>query len=387
MVSPLPPVQDGIADYAERLCQAYAASGHLVSVVSTCDGDSNAAWTRCGHLTWSPWGLWQLVLRLRRSDATFVQVQHSIATYGPKLPLMWVLLVACRLSGLPLVITHHEVTRDCAKMGLPARVYYALVSRLADLVHVHTVAAHDHLVGRLKLPEDRVLLSPHPVYAMPPATETGQELARRYELQGKSILLLFGFIHIDKGLLEVVDGLGVLSASNAQLLNTTRLVVAGAVRPRPPAFGRFEAADRVYLEAVRGRVAELNLESVVIFLGHVPAGHVAGWFSLADVVLLPYTTAEQSGVANLAIAAGAPILASRAGGLAELFEGFLPTFRTLSPNDVADAIESRLNDPPASREFTQRYEAIREAADPSLLAVRIAERLGLAGRALFGQLT
>ncbi|MDO9377315.1 MAG: glycosyltransferase [Nocardioidaceae bacterium] len=377
LVSPLPPARDGIADYSARLAAAYSAAGHEVAAV-TAEPQPDAAWAPVlGSLTWSPLGLLGLVRAVRRWRPDAVQVQHGIATYGPRLLPLWALVVACRLVGVRLVLTHHEVTRDVDRLGLPARMYYRFVSALATVVHVHTDKARDTLVDVLDVPAERVLVMPHPVYDSPAAEVPAAELRLRHGLADRTVLLLFGFVHVEKGLRELVEGLAVLVERDPAVADRVRLVVAGDVRPRPAAFGRFEQADHDYLDAVRTRVADHGLGPVVEFTGHVPDGEVTGWFEAADVAVLPYTHSEQSGVANLAIAAGTPVLASSTGGLGELFARDLPTFAGLEPEQVADGLARFLDAAPDPAVVAACYAGLTDASSPARLATLLSQRLGV----------
>ena len=377
LVSPLPPLRDGIADYSARLAAAYRDAGHDVAAITGVPQPDAVGATVLGSVTWSPVRLLGVVRSVRRYRPDVVQVQHGIATYGPRLLPLWVLVLATRLAGARVVITHHEVTRDVERLGLPGRLYYRLVSALAAVVHVHTDAARRALVETLDVAPDRVLVRPHPVYDLPPAAVTGDALRARHELQGTTVLLLFGFVHVEKGLRELVDGLGVLVARDPALAARLRLVVAGDVRPRPASFARFAQADHDYLDAVRERAARDDLADTVVFTGHVPDDEMAAWFATADVAVLPYTNSEQSGVANLAIAAGTPVLASRTGGLGDLFAGWLPTFAALDPESIADALTAFLADGIDARVVAEHYAELVEAGSPAVLADLVARRLGL----------
>ncbi len=376
LLSPLPPARDGIADYTARLAAAYQVAGHAVAVV-TAVRQVDPAWTPVlGALSWSPLRLLRVLQAIRRWAPDAVQVQHGIATYGARLLPLWILVLATRLVGIPVVITHHEVTRDVDRLGLAGRLYYRVVSTRADVVHVHTEQAKDVLIEQLGISPWRVLVSPHPVYELPSSDVTGPELLARHDLCGRRVLLQFGFVHIEKGLRELVDGLARLASRDPAVRERVRLVVAGDVRPRSAAFARFEAADRAYLEDVRRRAADGGVAGLIVFTGHVPDGEVAGWFAAADVVVLPYTHSEQSGVANLAIAAGVPVLASRTGGLGTLFAGALPTFAALDPESIADALAGYLERASAMPDLTEHYGDLTRAASPAGLARSICQRLG-----------
>jgi glycosyltransferase involved in cell wall biosynthesis len=91
----------------------------------------------------------------------------------------------------------------------------------------------------------------------------------------------------------------------------------------------------------RSRVQELNLNHCVRFVpDYVPNDQVGLYFSAADVVVLPYLSATQSGIAQIAYNFDKPIIATNVGGLAEVIidgkTGFL-----IPPNDpkaLAEAV-------------------------------------------------
>jgi glycosyltransferase involved in cell wall biosynthesis len=336
LISPLPPRRDGIGDYSAKLLQAYREHGDEVGALTLAPTSESLAYT--GLVSFVPWR-WPGTLRSAlawRPDV--VHVQHAIATYGPHLVLIWPLVAILRLRGAQVVITHHEVTRDQQRLGRPGRAYYAVVSRLAHRLHVHTEAAAQGLPEALR---DRIRVQPHPVYPLPPATVPAEEIRRRHHLG--QVVLLFGYINAEKGIAEAISAFALLADEDATL------VVAGEVRPRPPGFTRFEAADHAYLASLRALVEQHGLQKRVKFTGRVPDGEIAAWLELADVLVLPYTRTEQSGVANLAIAAGTPVLATRTGGLADLFGARLPMITSLAPEDFAADLAAALADPAARR--------------------------------------
>ena len=79
---------------------------------------------------------------------------------------------------------------------------------------------------------------------------------------------------------------------------------------------------------------------------------------------LPYTNTEQSAVANLAIAAGAPVLASRISGLAALFAE-LDAIEDLAPVPLAATLEQTLA---GSRAATAVRPGVRRAPRERLAA-------------------
>ena len=85
------------------------------------------------------------------------------------------------------------------------------------------------------------------------------------------------------------------------------LLVAGECWESPDALPR------------RGRAAGVA-DRVVLDFRYVPNDEIPALFTAADAVVLPYRTATQSAVAALAFAYDRPVVATRAGGLAELVE-------------------------------------------------------------------
>src|SRR5690606_13968506 len=66
---------------------------------------------------------------------------------------------------------------------------------------------------------------------------------------------------------------------------------------------------------------------------YVPDEKVNLYFSAADVVVLPYLRASQSGIAHIAMSFGKPVVVSEVGGLKESMAKYEGTF-FVPPEDV-----------------------------------------------------
>ena len=113
------------------------------------------------------------------------------------------------------------------------------------------------------------------------------------------LLLFFGFIRRYKGLHVLLDAM-------PRVLEQTpsaRLVVAG----------EFYADE----DALRAQAAPLAA-AVQFAAGYIPDDQVASYFCAADVVVQPYVSATQSGVAQIAFHFGRPLIITDVGGLAEV---------------------------------------------------------------------
>lgn len=313
LISPYLPQRDGLASYTRHLVAELRTAGDEVAVVSVRPGPESLTSLRDNAFP---------VVRAWAPDV--VHVQHTMAGFGAALAALWRLVSRLRAEGVPIVTTHHEVTRDLSRTGRPGRYYYRRVAALTDIVHVHTRDAAALQPGALVLP--------HPAAPLPPSTVSVDELRTRYGLGSRPVLLCFGFVQVDKGLDSAVRAAG--------LLGDVDLVVAGEVRGRPWVLKHYEWKDHRHLAGVRRLARELDVK--LTHTGYVPSGEFRSWFALADVVLLPYRRAEQSGVAQLAVSAGARVLATPVGGLAEMFAGTPSLLAGSSPQDIADGVRRTL---------------------------------------------
>jgi len=79
--------------------------------------------------------------------------------------------------------------------------------------------------------------------------------------------------------------------------------------------GEFYDDEQKYREMVR----RLELEAVVtVRSDYVPNDEVKYYFSASDAVVLPYTSATQSGIAQIAYNFDLPVIATDVGGLSEV---------------------------------------------------------------------
>jgi D-inositol-3-phosphate glycosyltransferase len=140
----------------------------------------------------------------------------------------------------------------------------------------------------------------HPVYNNFGTALDKLEARKRIGIDDERVLLFFGYIRRYKGLHVLLDAIHKIPSSFPLKL----LVV-----------GEFYDDESTY----RARIAELNLGSrVTVVSDYVPNSKVREYFSAADVVVLPYISATQSGIAQIAYNFNKPIIATDVGGLAEI---------------------------------------------------------------------
>lgn len=142
----------------------------------------------------------------------------------------------------------------------------------------------------------------HPLYDMfGEAMQAGDARKSLGLPPGDPVLLFFGFVRKYKGLHVLLDAMPSIVAS----LPNARLVVAG------------EWYDNE--DSYRNQVIRNSLQDNVRFdAAYIPNEDVPRYFSAADVVVQPYVSATQSGVAQVAFNFDKPMIITDVGGLAEV---------------------------------------------------------------------
>lgn len=153
-------------------------------------------------------------------------------------------------------------------------------------------------------PNAKYRKAPHPVFEIFGAAMVKTEARKELGLAAKNVVLYFGYVRRYKGVMVLLEAMQHLKAWQNEIGETLLLVV-----------GEFYDDEQKY----RQRSHELNLEACVRFVAdYVPNEHVARYFCAADAVVLPYLSATQSGIAQIAYNFDKPVIATNVGGLAEV---------------------------------------------------------------------
>ena len=172
-----------------------------------------------------------------------------------------------------------------------------------------------------------------------PAARVAQTRAR-HSAGGAPVIFFFGRLEWEKGVQDLIAALPRVRRTHPG----TRLVIAG----------RGSHAQWLADQARKHRVRR-----AVDFVGHLSDRELTATLAAADLVVLPSKYEPFGIVALEAAAAGAPLVASTAGGLGEVVQDGR-TGLSFEPGDVAGlaaAVRSVLDDPAAA---TRRAKAARE---------------------------
>lgn len=157
-----------------------------------------------------------------------------------------------------------------------------------------------------RYPDKKVFRSTLPIYDCYGFDQSLSKSEARKKLgidENKRVLLFFGYIRAYKGLMNLIEALPYLLKENENYF----LLVVGEF---------YESKDK-YFEKIK----ELNIgKSVLVIDEFVPNEEVGLYYSAADLVVLPYNSATQSGILNIAYGFKKPVVVTNVGGLPELVE-------------------------------------------------------------------
>ena len=205
----------------------------------------------------------------------------------------------------------------------------------------------------------------HPVYNAFKIQDMSKEQAKQEAgiAPDKKMLLFFGFIRDYKGLRHIIDAMPEIVKFDAGI----ELWVVG----------EFRSDKESYLEQIKKNGAE---SSIKIVDGYIPDSGIEKYFAAADIVVLPYESATQSGIVQIAYGFEKPVIATDVGGLPEVVlnekTGYIVPPK--DPHALAEAV-CRFFRENRAEEFTEnvRKEAYKYSWDRMNEVVqRLAEKTG-----------
>jgi glycosyltransferase involved in cell wall biosynthesis len=322
LLAPLPPEQNGIADYAGHLKQALEEVGVRVRTpLQGVGNDPEAARQRVADTDWAGIDLVHAEIgggrlaefhALRALRERYPQLPLTATVHDPERlvwrrhTLPWPLSMAASLrSPLPEIAT---VLADplCLR---EERQLARHMTRLVTLTHI----GNRSLQQRMGLQQAQMAVIPHgnlPITPLPlPALQPLK-------------LLYFGFIYRGKGIEDLLEALAQLFIEKPALRARVRLTLAGGSEPEM-AFG----PSSNYLQQLRQRIRELGLTDLINWQLDLPAVDIPQMIQAHHVMVLPYRESSKlkilgklrgtSGALSWATACGRGVITSDARSFAE----------------------------------------------------------------------
>lgn len=311
LIGPWPPYRGGIAQFGTQLTYALRERGHVIHPVSfkrqypgflfpgksqieegSLPSDLPPAPQLVDSL--SPWSWRKTARYVRQLSPDAVIFQHWMPFFAPAYGSIARLIGPKGPSRIALV---HNALPHERRPGDEVLTRGFLKSCDSALALSESVQED---IQRLA-PDLPVVLGSHPVYNQFGAAISKEDARHQLDIPEKSpVLLFFGFIRRYKGLDILIEAI----PDVLKIHPDTVVIVAGEFYDDPQPY--------------RARVEELGIGHAIRFEDrYLPASDVAVFFSAADLVVQPYRSATQSGVALTAFGFGLPVITTDVGGLAE----------------------------------------------------------------------
>ena len=302
VVTPYPPLRDGIASYAVQLVARLRREGNDVTVLSP--GPSAAHLHLDLH---GPRGAAALAKRVRAYDRIIVQFHpdfffHHPTTDADRAATALALATTFRLAK-DCEIVVHEVDYRLGRQRSPGALAMRAMWRAADRVYLHTESERRDFLEAFGVSEDAVHLLEHGESFVPKTRYDRASARRTLGIPADAtVFLSIGFIQPHKGFDRAIRAFRGLGDRGA------RLYVVGSLRLD-------EGEYAAHLDELRDLAADTP--GVDLAVGYVSDELFDRWIVAADYVVLPYRHIWSSGVVERAAIYHRPVIVTRVGGLAE----------------------------------------------------------------------
>lgn len=309
IVGPAHPYRGGLASIMETMGREFQQRGHRVEIITFTlqypsllfPGKSQTVDTPAPEdlnieravSTVNPLSWWRVGQRLRRTRPDIVLMKY------------WTPFMAPCFGTIARLARKNRHTRVICQIDNVEPHEHHITDRMFNRYYLRSVDGFiymsEQVHGELKeYTSAPALFSPHPMFE-----HFGTAIDRNEACQNLGLdpevryALFFGLIRDYKGLDTLLEAWSKFRRTGHKLLIA----------------GEFYASRDKYIELIKS----LGLEDDIVLHDHfVPDSEVKNYFSVADCVVLPYKTATQSGVTQIAYNFRTPIIVTNVGGLSEI---------------------------------------------------------------------
>lgn len=380
LLSPAEPPPDGIAKHTIRLVEAWDAAGHCVLFLAPGNQRSVAEAERFGSHS----KLARVIRKFPRRrtwnealefDPDMVFVQFGIAAMNVS---FWSVRYLCKKfahAGAPVVVGYHEPAREYDLLGFVTRSMYRAIARVTSVPIAFSWAGREALTKNHLFGE--VVEVPLGTSGVAAIADDDVRRVRETYLVRKPLVLTVGFTNADKGTDVLLDAAGLIAKN---LGGEVQFLIAGSPRRRRGLFRLMEYRDVRYQRQLESRAASIPGADIA-FTGFVADQDIHALLFTADVVVLPYRSITQSGIANLALASRSVVVCSDLPGLRSDLGDAVKYVPVGDYEAIAEIVSQLLADDNASirdhmRELSEQRATANTYANVAekILSVGIAER-------------
>lgn len=339
-LGPAPPFRGGIVTYQAMLYRTLEARGHIIHWASFREQyprflfpgseqtGQTAEWLLRPNLPrfvpWSPASWWRTARDIRGWTPDAVVVHYWLPFFAPG---FWGVLRQVRKHARVIAVLHNVEPHE--SYPLSRQLTRLALSQCHGFIAQSDQVRRDLVALMPGLDPARIVTAPHPVYDFGapgrPRKTRAQARASLGLPPDARLVLYFGFIKPYKGVVHLIDAAPVLRAR------------FGATGVRVLMVGDVYGETMPY----RQRIAASGAADVIELIDRFVADdQVEDYFLACDLVVLPYVSATQSGIVQIAYNYDRPVVTTAVGGLPEVVldgrTGFVVTPR--DPAALAAAI-------------------------------------------------
>ncbi len=220
-----------------------------------------------------------------------------------------------------IIVEFHEVVDPFEESILPIRLYSKMTGKLLrknlDAYITHSESDKQLVSERYSIAPEKIHVIPHGLYDQYGELLDIRAARKNLSINDEFVILSFGLIRKYKGIPYLIRA---FEQFPSEILEKSRLLIVGEIWE-----DRKELLDQIKASPFSDRITLVD--------EYVPDEKVNLYFSAADVVVLPYLRASQSGIAHIAMSFGKPVVVSEVGGLKESMANYEGTF-FVPPGDV-----------------------------------------------------
>lgn len=245
--------------------------------------------------TANPINIWSVGKKIRKMQPDLVIMQWWHPYFAP---CYWLLEKSIGKKIQKMFICHNVFPHERFPMD---RKLTKLVMKNGDAFIVHSKSDGEDLLTIKK--DAKYRQNPHPTYNAFKIRNISKAQAREELQESKDarLLLFFGFVREYKGLKHLLNAMQQVK----EKLGNVKLLVVGS----------FGDDKQEYMKLIDEQDIA---ECVEVIDGYTPDGEVEKYFAASDLVVLPYESATQSGIVQIAYGFEKPVIVTDVGGLPDV---------------------------------------------------------------------
>ena len=213
-------------------------------------------------------------------------------------PCYWILESVLGKKIKKMFICHNVFPHERFPMD---RLLTKMVLKKGDSYIVHSKSDGEDLLT-IK-PDAKYKQNPHPTYNAFKIRDISKEQARKEldKSMDEKLLLFFGFVREYKGLKHLLNAMPEVKSR----IGNIKLMVVGS----------FGDDKEDYMKLIQSHYIE---DCVEVIDSYTPDNEVEKYFAGSDLVVLPYESATQSGIVQIAYGFEKPVVVTNVGGLPDV---------------------------------------------------------------------